>query len=64
LAKTQTWRGPAQFYLPAYIEPRGWIGVRLGPEGFVEAVAAFIASSFAIVAPKTLAAVARRNVDS
>jgi predicted DNA-binding protein (MmcQ/YjbR family) len=56
---------PAQFYLPAYIGPRGWVGVRLDvPKVSWDDVASFIASSFAIVAPKTLAAAARRNVDS
>jgi len=56
---------PSQFYLPAYIGPRGWVGVRLDvPKVSWKDVAAFIASSFAIVAPKTLAAAVRRNVDS
>src|SRR5258708_31442289 len=56
---------PSQFYLPAYIGPRGWVGVRLDvPKVSWGEVAAFIASSFDIVAPKTLAAAARRNVDS
>jgi len=56
---------PSRFYLPAYIGPRGWVGVRLDvPKVSWDEVASFIASSFAIVAPKTLAAAARRNVDS
>ncbi|HXH91038.1 MAG TPA: MmcQ/YjbR family DNA-binding protein [Thermoanaerobaculia bacterium] len=56
---------PSRFYLPAYIGPRGWVGVRLDfPKVSWNEVAAFIASSFAIVAPKTLAAAARRNVNS
>jgi predicted DNA-binding protein (MmcQ/YjbR family) len=56
---------PSQFYLPAYIGPRGWVGVRLDvPKVSWDEVASFIASSFAIVAPKTLAAAARRNVNS
>lgn len=56
---------PSQFYLPAYIGPRGWVGVRLDvPKVAWDEVAAFMASSFAIVAPKTLAAAARRNVHS
>jgi predicted DNA-binding protein (MmcQ/YjbR family) len=53
---------PSRFYLPAYIGPRGWVGVRLDvPKVSWEDVASFIASSFAIVAPKTLAAAARRT---
>jgi len=56
---------PSRFYLPAYIGPRGWVGVRLDvPKVSWDEVATFIASSFAIVAPKTLAAAARRNVNS
>src|SRR5258706_576909 len=56
---------PSQFYLPAYIGPRGWVGVRLDvPKVSWDEVASFIDSSFAIVAPKTLAAAARRNIDS
>ena len=56
---------PSRFYLPAYIGPRGWVGVRLDvPKVSWDEVAAFIASSFAIVAPKTLAAATRRNVHS
>ncbi len=54
---------PSRFYLPAYIGPRGWVGVRLDVAKVSwDEVAAFIASSFDIVAPKTLAAAARRNV--
>jgi predicted DNA-binding protein (MmcQ/YjbR family) len=56
---------PSQFYLPAYIGPRGWVGVRLDvPKVSWDEVASFVASSFAIVAPKSLAAAARRNLDS
>jgi len=56
---------PSEFYLPAYIGPRGWVGFRLdGPSISWDEVASLVASSFGIVAPKTLAAAARRNVDS
>jgi len=56
---------PSEFYLPAYIGSRGWVGFRLdGPSISWDEVASLVASSFAIVAPKTLAAAARRNVDS
>jgi predicted DNA-binding protein (MmcQ/YjbR family) len=56
---------PSEFYLPAYIGPRGWVGFRLDvPSVSWDEVASLVASSFAIVAPKTLAAAVRRNVDS
>jgi predicted DNA-binding protein (MmcQ/YjbR family) len=51
---------PSQFYLPAYIGPRGWVGLRLdGPSVSWDEVGALIASSFSIVAPKTLASAVR-----
>jgi len=57
-------QSPARFYLPAYIGPRGWLGVRLDfPSISWDEVASLIASSFAIVAPKTLAAAMRQKVD-
>jgi predicted DNA-binding protein (MmcQ/YjbR family) len=56
---------PSHFYLPAYIGPRGWLGVRLDvPKVSWDEVASFIAASFVNVAPKTLAAAVRRNVHS
>lgn len=56
---------PSEFYLPAYIGPRGWVGFRLDGASIAwDEVASLVASSFAIVAPKTLAAAVRRNVDS
>lgn len=47
---------PVRFYLPAYIGPRGWAGLRLD-RGRVawSAVAEFVTSSYRNVAPKTLA---------
>ncbi len=44
-----------RFYLPAYIGPRGWIGVRLdrAPEDW-EDVSRRITASYRAVAPKTL----------
>ena len=53
---------PSQFYLPAYIGPRGWVGVRLDvPKVSWDEVASMVTSSYAIVAPKTLAAIVRRT---
>jgi len=48
---------PARFYLPAYIGPRGWAGLRLdrGRVAWSE-VAEFVTSSYRNVAPKTLVA--------
>jgi predicted DNA-binding protein (MmcQ/YjbR family) len=46
---------PERFYLPAYIGPRGWFGLRLdrGRVSFKE-VAEIVARSFRLTAPKTL----------
>jgi hypothetical protein len=47
----------ARFYLPAYIGPRGWVGLRLdvGRIDWNE-VAELVAGSYWLVAPKRLAA--------
>lgn len=55
---------PERFYLPAYIGPRGWVGIRLDvrlDKGRIDwsAVEEFIASSYRAVAPKKLAAALR-----
>jgi predicted DNA-binding protein (MmcQ/YjbR family) len=49
---------PERFYVPAYIGPRGWVGLRLDT-GAVDwdEVAALVVSSYRAVAPKKLAAV-------
>jgi len=48
---------PDQFYLPAYIGPKGWVALRLdvGPVDWDE-VTELIAGSYRLVAPKRLAA--------
>lgn len=48
---------PSRFYLPAYIGPKGWIGLRLdvGKIDWDE-VADFVGDSYRLVAPKRLAA--------
>ena len=53
-------RDPERFYLPAYIGPRGWVGMRLDtrPVDWNE-VRRLIRSSYCSVAPKKLAAIAR-----
>jgi len=53
---------PERFYLPAYIGPRGWVGLRLD-RGAVRwgEVADLVRSSYFSVAPKKLAALARES---
>lgn len=48
---------PKRFYMPAYIVPRGWAGLRLdvGRVDWKEA-ASFLTDSYRAVAPKRLAA--------
>ena len=48
---------PARFYLPAYIGPRGWVGLRLdgGAIDWSE-VTEVVAGSYRLAAPKRLAA--------
>lgn len=48
---------PVKFYLPAYIGPRGWIGLRLdvGKVDWDE-VREVVTGSYLLTAPKTLAA--------
>jgi len=50
---------PARYYVPAYIGPRGWVGLRLdaGAIDWSE-VAERIAESYRLVAPKRLALLA------
>ena len=51
---------PRRFYLPAYIGPRGWVGLRLDtPSVDWSEARELILSSYCLVAPKKLAAVAR-----
>lgn len=48
---------PSRFYRPAYIGPRGWVGLRLdlGEVDWAE-VARLVADSYRLVAPKRVAA--------
>ena len=50
-------RDPERYYLPAYIGPRGWFGLRLD-RGRVDwrEVASVVERSYRLTAPKTLAA--------
>ena len=48
-------REPARFYLPAYIGPRGWFGLRLdGPAVDWSEVDNLVQLSYRLVAPPTL----------
>ena len=48
---------PARFYLPAYIGPRGWVGLRLDVGGIDwSEVAELVTGSYRLAAPKRLAA--------
>lgn len=47
---------PARFYMPAYVGPRGWVGLRLdGPGIDWDEVHQLVALSYRLVAPKKLA---------
>lgn len=47
---------PDRFFVPPYVGPKGWVGMRLedGPDW--SEVAAIVKRSYRLVAPKTLAA--------
>jgi hypothetical protein len=50
---------PSKFYLPAYIGPRGWVGLRLDVAGVDwNEVAELVVGSYRMVAPKRLAQIA------
>ncbi len=47
---------PARFFVPPYLGPKGWVGMRLAPPPDWDEVAARVAASYRLVAPKRLAA--------
>ncbi|HEV7368839.1 MmcQ/YjbR family DNA-binding protein [Arenibaculum sp.] len=49
---------PERFFVPPYVGPKGWVGMRLdgGPDW--DEVAAIVRRSYSLVAPKRLAAAA------
>jgi hypothetical protein len=53
---------PAKFYLPAYIGPRGWVGLRLDVSGLDwNEVAELVVGSYKLIAPKRLALLANSD---
>jgi hypothetical protein len=51
---------PKRFYLPAYMAHRGWVALRLDlGEIDWDEVAHFVAGSYSLIAPKTLAKLVR-----
>jgi predicted DNA-binding protein (MmcQ/YjbR family) len=50
---------PARFYLPAYMASKGWVALRLDtPKVDWDEVAEIVATSYKLIAPKRLAAMA------
>jgi hypothetical protein len=48
---------PERYYIPAYLGPKGWLGLRLDtPQSALDEVAERVTESYALVAPKRLAA--------
>lgn len=47
---------PARFFVPPYVGPKGWVGVLLDAEPDWAEVEALVRRSYALVAPKQLAA--------
>lgn len=47
---------PARFFVPPYVGPRGWIGIRLDRRPDWREVEALVAQSFRLIAPKRLVA--------
>ena len=47
---------PQRFFVPPYVGPKGWIGMRLDDDPDWDEVAAIVRRSFRLIAPKRLAA--------
>jgi hypothetical protein len=57
---------PERFFVPAYVGPKGWVGVRLdleSPPDWDE-VSEMIIESYCLIAPKRLAAVVEQREDA
>ena len=52
---------PAKFYMPAYVGPRGWVGLRLDIGGVDwNEVAELLTGSYRLIAPKRLVAMVKK----
>jgi predicted DNA-binding protein (MmcQ/YjbR family) len=49
---------PARFFAPPYVGPKGWIGIRLDHAPDWGEIAAMVRRSYALTAPRKLAALA------
>jgi len=49
---------PKRFYVPPYVGPKGWVGVRLDGKPDWDEIARIVRRSYRLVAPKRLAALA------
>ncbi len=47
---------PERFFVPPYVGPKGWVGMRLDPEPDWDEVAAVVRRSYQLIAPKRLSA--------
>ena len=47
---------PDTFFVPPYVGPKGWVGMRLDRKPDWDEVAAFVRRSYRLIAPKRLAA--------
>jgi phosphoribosylglycinamide formyltransferase-1 len=51
---------PGRFYIPAYVGPKGWVGLDLeAAEPNWPEIARFVADSYTLIAPQKLAALVR-----
>ena len=52
---------PAKFYMPAYVGPKGWVGLRLDVAGVDRnEVAELLTGSYRLIAPKRLVAMVKK----
>ena len=47
---------PERFFVPPYVGPKGWVGMRLDTHPDWEEVAKVVTRSYRLIAPKRLAA--------
>jgi predicted DNA-binding protein (MmcQ/YjbR family) len=49
---------PKRYFVPPYVGPRGWIGIRLEDKVDWKGLAVLVRESYRLIAPKRLAAIA------